>query len=274
MNRIISFEDINKICKISINAGKICLKHYKKQNKISYKNDKSPLTKADIDSNQYITKSLNKNFQKFNILSEENKIIEFNKRKKWKKYWLIDPLDGTKEFIKKNGEFTVNIALMVNNNPIFGVIYIPVLDQIYYAFKGKGSYFHNNASSNLKKNLFSIKNKIKCRSLINKISVICSRSHKSDDLLTWLKYLSNYKKINYGSSIKFCKVAHGVADVYPRFVGSSEWDIAAAHIIVKEAGGNIRTIKNKKISYNKKSLRNEYFICYSNEFKKKFGLNI
>ena len=101
MNRIISLEDINKICKISINAGKICLKHYKKQNKISYKNDKSPLTKADIESNQYITKSLNKNFQKFNILSEENKIIEFNKRKKWKKYWLIDPLDGTKEFIKK-----------------------------------------------------------------------------------------------------------------------------------------------------------------------------
>ena len=246
-----------EICKISLLAGDEILQIYNDKIEVVQKKDLSPLTKADIASNKIILRSLETIDNSIPVLSEES-LVNWNERKKWNKYWLVDPLDGTKEFIKKNGEFTVNIALIENNKPILGVIYVPTKSTLYFAQQNFGS-FKINITSELKsldgaKKIFVSNQKIIQR-------VIGSRSHSNQDFDEWVKNnFPNSLIVQAGSSYKFCLIAEGSADIYPRFGPTSEWDIAAGHIIVNEAGGEVRTFDNTDIKYNtKEDLLNPHF---------------
>ena len=256
-------KNILELLNIAIDAGKEILNIYNDEIIVNSKEDKSPITQADINSNDLIVNRLKKLESNIPILTEES-VVEWKKRKNWIKYWLIDPLDGTKEFINRNGEFTVNISLIENNYPIFGIIYSPVKSLLYYALKNNGCYkLKTNSNLSTLKNFNKI-NIHKEKNITTK--VIGSRSHSSKEFLNWVeKKFTNFELITIGSSLKFCILAEGKADIYPRFGPTSEWDIAAGHIILEEAGGKLKTIDNKDILYNtKEDILNPHFIAYGN----------
>lgn len=215
---------------------------------IEAKADNSPLTLADRASHLSIVKILE--LTELPILSEEGKTIEFSERKNWEYFWLIDPLDGTKEFIKKNGEFTVNIALIHKTEVVLGVVFTPVLGDLFTAIKGQGSYKNG---SKISVNHFDLKD--------SKLNVVASRSHLNEETEEFLNSLNQPNTLSKGSSLKLLMVAEGEADLYPRYAPTMEWDTAAAQIIVEEAGGSV-TIKdtNTKVVYNKENLLNPYFL--------------
>tara|TARA_B100000686_G_scaffold89494_1_gene96228 strand:- start:893 stop:1687 length:795 start_codon:yes stop_codon:yes gene_type:complete len=250
------------VCNVAIEAGNEILNFYNHEIEVTHKEDLSPLTKADLASNKIILESLNKLNSNIPILSEES-LVDWSIRKNWKKYWLVDPLDGTKEFIKKNGEFTVNIALIEDNHPILGVVYVPAKSLLYLAEKDKGS-FKTNTKDKLKN--FEGIQKILVSSQMNRARVIGSRSHSNATFDNWVKEkFPNAEIVQAGSSLKFCLIAEGEADIYPRFGPTSEWDIAAGHILVNEAGGKIRTFQNDSISYNtKENIINPEFYVIGN----------
>ena len=256
-------ENLLEILNISVDAGEVILNYYNENVDVIYKDDESPLTKADLASHKIITDSIKKITPDIPILSEEE-FIDWKIRKKWKKYWLIDPLDGTKEFIKKNDEFTVNIALIENNRPILGVIYTPALNELFYSIKNFGSYkiLTKKKINTLKEAKRISINKKKS----NKIKIVGSRSHSNPILDKWVnKNFNEFDILQKGSSLKFCLIAEGSADIYPRFGPTSEWDIAAGHIILEEAGGKLKSIDNKEILYNEKeNILNPEFFAYSN----------
>ena len=255
---------LESIIEISKNAGNSILDIYndnKKNNKIIIKSDNSPLTLADKKSNDVICKALSKLSIKIPILSEEGSKIDYNKRKEWNKFWLIDPLDGTKEFIKKNGEFTVNIALIENGIPILGVVHAPVLNTTWYGAMGKGS-FKIIQNENPKKI-----NVIEKNHSSETIKIVSSRSHANNPKLdNYTSQFNNFELIKMGSSIKICLVADGSAHYYPRFGPTMEWDTAAAHAVVKYAGGNIFQIEsNIELEYNKSNLLNPGFLVQKSD---------
>ena len=251
-----------KVCNIAIKAGEEILKYYNDDIEVKHKDDSSPLTKADLASNKIIMNALRQLDRTIPILSEES-LVEWKERKNWTKYWLVDPLDGTKEFIKQNGEFTVNIALIENNKPILGVIFTPVKFDLYFAQKNYGSYKINSSSKliNLQE---AEKIFVANQSSIKRI--IGSRSHSNQTFDSWVNQnFPNSEIVQAGSSLKFCLIAEGAADIYPRFGPTSEWDIAAGHIIVNEAGGRVNTFENIEINYNKKEdLLNPQFYAIGN----------
>ena len=260
---MLSKENLLEIVNISVDAGEVILNYYNENVDVIYKDDESPLTKADLASHKIITDSIKKITPDIPILSEEE-FIDWKIRKKWKKYWLIDPLDGTKEFIKKNDEFTVNIALIENNRPILGVIYTPALNELFYSIKNFGSY-----KILTKKKLNTLKEAKRIsinKKKSNKIKIVGSRSHSNPILDKWVnKNFNEFDILQKGSSLKFCLIAEGSADIYPRFGPTSEWDIAAGHIILEEAGGKLKSIHNKEILYNEKeNILNPDFFAYSN----------
>ena len=250
------------VCNVSIEAGREILNFYHNDIEVTHKEDLSPLTKADLASNKIILESLTKLNCNIPILSEES-LVDWSIRKNWKKYWLVDPLDGTKEFIKKNGEFTVNIALIEDNKPILGVVYVPAKSLLYLAEKNKGSFKTN--TKNKLENFEGIQ-KILVSSQANRARVIGSRSHSNVTFDNWVKEkFPNADIVQAGSSLKFCLIAEGEADIYPRFGPTSEWDIAAGHMIVNEAGGKIRTFQNDSIKYNtKENIINPEFYAIGN----------
>jgi 3'(2'), 5'-bisphosphate nucleotidase len=254
-------EHLLNVSNLAISAGHTIMKHYKKDTKVMTKEDQSPLTNADLNSNNIICSGLSKIDSAIPIVSEES-FIDWQIRKNWNKYWLIDPLDGTKEFINKNGEFTVNIALIENNKPVLGVIFVPVLSTLYFASKNNGSY-KLHCSSNL--NSFNQSNKIQVnkKKRSDHLLVIGSRSHSNEGFNQWVQEnIEDYELIKIGSSLKFCRIADGSADLYPRFGPTSEWDIAAGHIILMEAGGSVISVDNNEIIYNtKENILNPYFIA-------------
>ena len=245
----INIKDIKKIARL---AGNEIMEIYQKNFHIEYKDDKSPLTQADTKSNEIICNALMNLYPKIPILSEENKIIDFEERQGWEYYWCIDPIDGTKEFIKKNGEFTVNIALIHNNSPILGVVYAPALGDMYYAKQGEGA-FKNNDKLPLKINI----NKEE------KMYVVASKSHLSIETQEFIDSLNTKKieQVSKGSSLKLCMVAEGLADIYPRLAPTMEWDTAAADAIVRESGKMTYQYDNNKfLEYNKENLLNPWFV--------------
>ena len=235
-------------------ASEEILKVYRSDDfEIKAKNDQSPLTRADHAAHQVIASILEKT--DIPILSEEGPLIPYSRRKKWETFWMIDPLDGTKEFIKKNGEFTVNIALIHHHQPTIGVIQTPVTNDLYYAIKASG------AQKNGKN--------IQCASFDlhqSGIKVVASRSHLNPETQVFLDTLINPKIISKGSSLKLMLVAEGEAHLYPRFAPTMEWDTAAAQIIVEEAGGKV-FIQNSKtrVHYNKENLLNPFFLVQGKE---------
>lgn len=270
-------------------AGDAIVEIYNSNFSVEKKEDNSPLTLADKRSHEIIVEHLSQATCqeasiKRHILSEEGKSIPYAERKNWEYFWLIDPLDGTKEFIKKNGEFTVNIALIHNNRPVLGVIYAPVLRVFYFAAEGMGAYKllnDNNALSSdtldmRKEGNREIFEKLSQKLPHNKkpaspdhsstITVIASRSHLSPETEGYIDNLrQKYKEIeiaSIGSSLKFCLVAEGRAEVYPRFGPTMEWDTAAGQAILEAAGGSVIGLDTgKSLKYNKENLVNPYFVA-------------
>lgn len=242
--------DINEIKNIALKAGEAIMQVYERDFAIYEKEDKSPLSEADLLSNTIICDSL----AKFNlpILSEENSVISFEERKNWEYFFLVDPLDGTKEFIKRNGEFTVNIALIHKQSPVLGVVYAPALNLMYSAKKGEGA-FKNDELLPLALNKDTYK-------------IVASKSHMSDETKDFIDKLEVDKKkelISMGSSLKLCLVASDEADIYPRLAPTMEWDTAAADAIVREAKKMSYDFYSKKpLLYNKENLKNPYFVVY------------
>ena len=218
------------------------------------KGDNSPLTLADKKAHDVITSILRS--ANIPILSEEGKHISYEVRKQWKKFWMVDPLDGTKEFLKRNGEFTVNIALIENQKPVLGVVAIPVTGDVFYAQQGSGAFVKRNGgiSSLPKRSHIDLKK--------SGVRVVASRSHMSDETQTFIQSLVEPSLVSQGSSLKFLLLAEGKADVYPRFAPTMEWDTAAAHAIVNETGISVfQKDTNLPLLYNKPDLLNPYFIC-------------
>ncbi len=275
VNGIKLFEIINIIKEAS---SKVLSVYNSQDYGILTKEDKTPLTIADRKSHNLIFNHLRKIAPQIPILSEEGRNIPYEERVKWHLFWLIDPLDGTKEFIKKNGEFTINIALIEETSPVLGVVAVPVRDEIYFGIAGKGAYKVKDISKvNIENEevLFMVAKKLPLSCFREKIVVVGSRSHKdekTDSYIQTLKNLNDIEVIHVGSSYKLCYLAEGLADVYPRFGTTMEWDIAAGHIILKEAGGIIYdAITMRELVYNKPCLENPPFIAESLTFIEKYG---
>lgn len=257
MSNILNKETIQSVIDIANLAGDAIMSIYNTDFDYQLKDDNSPLTKADIASNQIIINELERMNPSYPILSEESSEIEFDERSQWDKYWLVDPLDGTKEFLKKNGEFTVNIAFIENNTPVFGVIRVPAKSVTYWGGNGIGSMKKIDGKEVEKINVSNIKSE--------KLKVISSRSHKNEILSLYLNKLGSIEEVNVGSSLKFCLLAEGKADFYPRLGPTSEWDTAAGEAILKYSGGYVLSDNGDKISYNSsESLLNPNFLASSN----------
>ena len=238
-----------KAKKAALNAGDEIIRIYESGDfSIESKADNSPLTLADKASHKAIVEELVET--NIPILSEEGKEIQYQERKDWEYFWMIDPLDGTKEFIKKNGEFTVNIALIHKDNPVLGVVYTPVLKDMFTAIRGKGA---SKNEETISVNQFSKSDE--------GLKVVASRSHLNEDTQAFLDDLNKPEIVSKGSSLKLLMVAEGVADLYPRYAPTMEWDTAAAQIVVEEAGGRV-LIKDTEepVKYNKEDLLNPYFL--------------
>ncbi|MBN1925489.1 MAG: 3'(2'),5'-bisphosphate nucleotidase CysQ [Prolixibacteraceae bacterium] len=247
---------LNIAIEAAIEAGNEIINVYNSSDfDIELKSDNSPLTRADIAAHKTIVARLEKT--PYPILSEEGKDIEYSIRKNWETFWMVDPLDGTKEFIKRNDEFTVNIALIKNNTPILGVVYVPVSGILFFADK--------NGAFKSGKNIYSDKIKLPIEEQHDNYRVVGSRSHMSPDTEEYIKNIDSKGKplemVSKGSSLKICMVAEGKADIYPRLGPTMEWDTAAGHAIALFAGKKVTIYPtNAPLKYNKENLLNPYFI--------------
>jgi len=251
---------IPALCSIAKAAGAAILEIYKDCEGIEIirKADDSPLTAADQASNAVICKGLEELAIQYPIISEENKAVGYEERKDYPYYWLVDPLDGTKEFIKRNGEFTVNIALIHKGRSILGIVYAPVLDELYWASKDQGAFLEKNGQKEqLQAPQFSMKDK--------GINVVCSRSHLNEETKAFIAQLDEPNLVSKGSSLKFLELATGKAQLYPRVAPTMEWDTAAAQIVLEEAGGSVLQFgTDQPVVYNKENLLNPYFVAAAN----------
>lgn len=222
---------------------------------ITQKADDSPLTKADLASHQLITAELTKQWPEIPVLSEESAEIPWETRQKWQQYWLVDPLDGTKEFINRNGEFTVNIALIQHHKPVLGIVHVPVTDISYFGAKDFGSWRQQDSET---------ATAIEVRQPSAEPAVIVgSRSHANPELASQLNQLGPHELVSMGSSLKFCRVAEGLADFYPRMGPTCEWDTAAAQAVVEAAGGQVVKIDGSALAYNtKETFLNPFFFVF------------
>lgn len=259
---------ILEIFRITLAAGKEIMDVYKKDFEVEYKNDESPLTEADMRSHQTIINGLNQITPDIPVLSEEGNHVPYNERKQWERFWLVDPLDGTKEFVKKNGEFTVNIALIEGKYPVVGSIYAPALDVFYFGIVGHGAYKLEKASQAVIGDGNDLVNQSMPLPLFDSksiVRVVASRSHMSDETAAFIQELEGKhgkpEVVSSGSSLKFCLVAEGKADYYPRYAPTMEWDTGAGQAIVEAAGGKVvRYEDQKRFYYNREDLKNGWFL--------------
>lgn len=245
---------LNDLVDLAVDAGRAIMEIYQGDHiEVTGKADDSPLTLADLASHRVIVAGLNKLTPDIPVLSEEAANIAYSERQNWVRYWLIDPLDGTKEFIKRNGEFTVNIALVENGVPILGVVYAPALNVCYYAAPNLGAFVRRDSGEPqaIKVNYPNVGETLK---------VVASRSHRDARTETLLANLDSYECVSMGSSLKLCLVAEGAAHFYPRLAPTMEWDTAAAHAVVNEAGGVVCDLSLNVLRYNKEDMHNPEFL--------------
>ncbi len=248
--------EIEKICEIAKAAGEKIMEIYQKEYQVSLKEDRSPLTEADLASNEVILRMLKEATPDIPILSEESKSVDYEERKNWSSFWLVDPLDGTKDFINKTGDFTVNIALISGHQPVLGVVNAPAKGKLYYGESGAGAFCIENGSTK----------KIQPDQIDKKTAhVVASRFHLSDETKEYIDALKTkfetVEMVETGSSLKLCLVAEGKADYYPRFGPTMEWDTAAAHAVVLAAGAHIEIYPSgEEMVYNKENLLNPWFL--------------
>jgi len=273
-------------------AGEAILEVYHGEIDVSYKEDDSPLTLADKRAHSAIASHLSSDSSSgIPVLSEEGKHTPYEERKGWEYYWLVDPLDGTKEFVKRSDEFTVNIALIEKNRPVLGVVFLPAMGCLYFAAEGLGSYKledvetigqlvtgageFSDANKALKA-LIEAANRLPVQHSFKKsrdqLNLVGSRSHGTEALSDFVeKMKQQYKKVDFvpaGSALKLCLVAEGNADIYPRFGPTMEWDTAAGHCVVEQSGGKVVDMKKKApLDYNKRDLHNPYFVCIAKHFR-------
>ncbi len=247
---------VDTVVRIAKNAGLEILELFSKEIKVNQKEDLTPLTAADLAANKLIVQQLATIDAELPILSEESCDVAFSDRSKWKTYWLVDPLDGTKEFIKKNGEFSVNIALIHNGKPIMGVVHAPVLDITYWGSKGGGAW--KQVGNELPR-------KIEVRTAADDtVTVALGWADRSGPRLRqFLESLGKYDSIRMAGALKSCLVAEGRVDIYACLGPTGEWDTGAAQCIVEEAGGEVTDTYMKALRYNtKESLLNPYFFVF------------
>ena len=245
--------DLEKVCAVARKAGSAIMEIYAGDHDVEFKDDRSPLTAADKASHDVIMAGLRQHFPEIPILSEEGKDIPYAERKDWQRFWLVDPLDGTKEFIKRNGEFTVNIALVEAGRVVAGVVYVPAQDRMFFGRVGDGAWRVDDGNEAMA---------IKVRKADHEggLTVVMSRSHPSPELADYLKDITVSEALPVGSSLKFCVVAEGRADLYPRLGPTMEWDTAAGQAVVEAAGGTVRQVNGSTLHYNKENLLNPFFI--------------
>ena len=246
-------ELIDPVVSLAEAAGARILEVYATDFEVQEKDDASPLTKADLAAHNTISAGLASLEPRLPIISEESGLPPFNERSRWPRYWLVDPLDGTKEFVNRNGEFTVNIALIDNGRPVLGVVHVPVHGKTYVGCEGYGADVRagDGAPAPIQVAAHSA----------TPPRVVGSRSHRGASLDAWLSQLGDYDLVPMGSSLKFCVVAEGLADVYPRLGPTSEWDTAAAQAVVEQAGVAVLELDAQALSYNQKDdILNPWFM--------------
>ncbi|WP_251360163.1 3'(2'),5'-bisphosphate nucleotidase CysQ [Kangiella sp. TOML190] len=254
---------VDKINRIALDAGQKILDIYSQDFAVFEKTDQSPLTEADLASHGHILEQLTVLTPQVPILSEESTDISWQERRLWDCYWLVDPLDGTKEFIKRNGEFTVNIALIYQGLPVLGVVYAPVLGVLYFATAAIGAWKQFKSEPALVIKAVRAKSGSTNKNESHVMKVMGSRSHPSEQLNAYLEQLGRHQVEVMGSSLKICYLAEGKADLYPRLGPTCEWDTAAAHAVLKYAGGHcVNYETGEELVYNTKdSLLNPFFIA-------------
>jgi len=234
-------------------AGDAILEIYRTDFEVETKDDQSPLTKAVLAAHRVIAEGLRALDDAIPLLSEESIPPDFSTRSSWRRYWLVDPLDGTKEFVNRNGEFTVNIALVDEGRPVLGVVHVPVQRKTYIGCEGQGAELRADGEPPRPIHV--------ARSSGQPVRVVGSRSHRGSSLDAFIAKLGDCELVPMGSSLKFCVVAEGGADVYPRLGPTSEWDTAAAQAVVEQAGGSVVTLDGKPMKYNQKEdILNPYFM--------------
>jgi len=245
--------DFDKVCTIARDAGSEIMEIYAGEFNVELKGDNSPLTCADRVSHQMIVEGLQQATPDIPILSEEGRDIPYAERATWSRFWLVDPLDGTKEFIKRNGEFTVNIALVEDGRVIAGVVYVPAQETMYFGRLGAGCWKTVEDDE-------SVPIKVREADHNAGLTIVMSRSHPSPELEAYLQEVKVAEALPVGSSLKLCVVAEGKADLYPRLGPTMEWDTAAGHAVVEAAGGTVTQVDGAPLRYNKENLLNPYFI--------------
>lgn len=277
-------------------AGKVILEVYRGEIDVTYKEDDTPLTLADERAHAAILNSLSSGSGRdIPILSEEGKQTLYQERRQWEYFWLVDPLDGTKEFVKRSDEFSVNVALIHRGRPVVGVVFLPAVDRIYFAADGLGSFKLEKAAAAgqfLFGNGKTLQERAYFQGLLaaatrlpiqqpdkrsaDGVNLVGSRAHGIEGLSDFIERMKQrYNKVEFvpaGSALKLCLVAEGKADLYPRFGPTMEWDTAAGHCVVEQSGGTVVSMKEKKpLAYNKRDLHNPYFVCVAKHFR---GVNL
>jgi 3'(2'), 5'-bisphosphate nucleotidase len=246
---------LSAVSALARSAGNKILEFYHTDCDVSIKSDGSPLTAADMAAHHCLVEGLTAMNLGYPILSEESAAIAYAERRQWNSYWLLDPLDGTREFIRHNGEFTVNAALIIHGKPVLGVVYAPVKALMYYAAEGCGAF---KRAGQVAAVAISVR-----RAALQPPVVVGSRSHQTPELAHYLQRLGAHTLHSVGSSLKFCMVAEGAADVYPRMGLTSEWDTAAAQCVVEQAGGQVVDLDGNPLRYNAgESLLNPWFLVF------------
>jgi 3'(2'), 5'-bisphosphate nucleotidase len=246
-------ELIEPIVGLAREAGDAILEVYASDFDVQSKDDESPLTQADLAAHRRIVAGLTELTPELPVISEESGLPPFAERGGWPTYWLIDPLDGTREFVSRNGEFTVNIALIADGRPVLGVVRVPVQGKTYVGCEGHGAELRNDGAEPSPIHV--------AQSSAQPVRVVGSRSHRGASLDAFIENLGECDLVPMGSSLKFCVVAEGGADVYPRLGPTSEWDTAAAQAVVEQAGGSVVTLDGKPLMYNEKEdILNPHFV--------------
>ena len=246
---------LDAIATIAAEAGRRILDVYARDFTVTHKDDQSPLTEADRAAHEHIVAQLLALTPELPVLSEESAKIDYRERAAWRRFWLVDPLDGTREFVKRNGEFTVNIALIDDGVPTLGVVYVPVTGVCYLGARGRGAW----------KAAGGERQPIRVRAYRGgRATVVASRSHRGEAVDRFLARLESreggYETASFGSSLKLCLVAEGAADIYPRLGPTSEWDTAAAQCVVEAAGGRVTDLHGAPLRYNKSDILNPWFV--------------
>jgi 3'(2'), 5'-bisphosphate nucleotidase len=240
---------------VAARAGEAIMKVYDAGFEVQRKEDNSPLTLADLESQRIIIEALQQLTPDVPILSEESAAAPWEQRRHWRELWVVDPLDGTREFVKRNGEFTVNIALVVDHEAVFGIVTAPAKGLCYWGALGVGAFSEHRGAKRMR---------IHTRAPPSPLRVVGSRSHASAQTAAYLATLAPHRVTGIGSSLKFCLIAEGSADIYPRFGPTSEWDTAAGQALLEAAGGQVTRIDGHRLRYNcRESLINGDFIAFS-----------